>query len=327
MLFRLVLLSAIAFCCTPLEAGPLMVFILAGQSNMEGQGAVKTIDWLGEDEQYGHLLGSIKSENGEWIVRDDVWVHYQRANGELKTGPLTVGFGVHDECIGPELMFGHVLGDHCDDPVLIIKTCWGGRSLAEDFRPPSAEGATGATYSEMIALVESVLADPSVAVPDYDADAGYELAGFVWFQGWNDLIDDARVAEYESNLTHFIRDVRRDLNAPDLPFVIAELGVGGPEEAETNENMRNIRAAQAAPAANPEFAGSVAHVATSEYWDHIAQDILDRGWINRVWVDEELKAQFDRMGNQPPYHYLGSGKIMSLVGFGCGEAMVGLMEE
>ena len=85
--------------------------------------------------------------------------------------------------------------------------------------------------------------------------------------------------------------------------------------------------AQSAPAANPEFAGTVAHVATSEYWDHVAQDILDRGWINRVWVDEELKAQFDRMGNQPPYHYLGSGKIMSLVGFGCGESMLGLLSE
>ena len=53
-------------------------------------------------------------------------------------------------------------------------------------------------------------------------DGRYELAGFGWHQGWNDRISDKFNAEYESNMAHFIRDIRKDLGAPALPFVIAE---------------------------------------------------------------------------------------------------------
>ena len=34
----------------PAGKGPVKVFILAGQSNMDGQAAVRTIDFLGEDK-------------------------------------------------------------------------------------------------------------------------------------------------------------------------------------------------------------------------------------------------------------------------------------
>ena len=54
-----------------------------------------------------------------------------------RKGKLTVGYG-SPKCIGPELEFGNVVGDHYDEPVLLIKTAWGGRSLYRDFRPPSA---------------------------------------------------------------------------------------------------------------------------------------------------------------------------------------------
>ena len=42
---------------------PVKVFILAGQSNMQGHGALRTIDWLGEDPQYGHLLKKLKADD------------------------------------------------------------------------------------------------------------------------------------------------------------------------------------------------------------------------------------------------------------------------
>ncbi len=59
--------------------------------------------------------------------------------------------------------------------------------------------------------------------PTY-AGQGYELAGFVWYQGWNDGVDPKNaVPEYEQNLVNLIKDVRKDLKAPNLPFVIGEL--------------------------------------------------------------------------------------------------------
>ena len=78
---------------------PLKVFILAGQSNMEGQGAIRTLDWLGEDERYGRLLEKIKNKDGSWAVREDVWIYYPRARGGPKKGNLSVGYGARDDRI------------------------------------------------------------------------------------------------------------------------------------------------------------------------------------------------------------------------------------
>src|SRR5262245_42954513 len=82
------------------------------------------------------------------------------------------------------------------------------------------------------------------------AGQGYELAGFVWFQGWNDMINAEYTAEYTTNLGHFIRDVRRDLKAPHLPFVIGQMGVDG---ANPNANIQRFKATQAAVMEVAEF--------------------------------------------------------------------------
>ena len=42
---------------------------------------------------------------------------------------------------------------------------------------------------EMIAHVNRVLSDIQRVFPDHDPAQGYEIAGFVWFQGWNDMCD------------------------------------------------------------------------------------------------------------------------------------------
>jgi alpha-galactosidase len=78
--------------------------------------------------------------------------------------------------------------------------------------------------------VKEVLANLQTLFPDYDG-RGYELAGFGWHQGWNDRINQAFNDEYEKNLANFIRDVRKDLGVPKLPFVIAETGMSGRGES------------------------------------------------------------------------------------------------
>jgi Carbohydrate esterase, sialic acid-specific acetylesterase len=143
------------------------------------------------------------------------------------------------------------------------------------------DAASGVMYRAMIEHVKKVLADPKQVCPEYDEKAGYELAGFVWFQGFNDLVDrqtypNGNFDEYSRLLSHFIRDVRKDLSAPKMPFVIGVLGVDG-------EKNVNLRKAMAAPADMPEFKGNVVAVDTAPFWDHdIEASIAKQGAYNNI---------------------------------------------
>ncbi|MDE2507061.1 MAG: sialate O-acetylesterase [Planctomycetota bacterium] len=257
------------------KKGPIQVFILAGQSNMEGQ-AVVDLDGKNYNDGKGTLndlmrrpdqserFKHLRDRQGRWTVREDVWVRYQPEGQKLQAGPLTVGFTVYGDKhhFGPELQFGHVLGDHCAEQVLLIKTAWGGKSLYRDFRPPSSGGEVGPYYTKMLKEVREALANLAADFPDYDG-SGYVLAGFVWYQGWNDGVDpQTAVPEYEQNLVNFIKDVRKDLNAPNLPFVIGELT--GPW-VEAPGAWSTLRKAQENAAARPEFRGNAAFVSTRDF--------------------------------------------------------------
>ncbi len=311
------------------------VFILAGQSNMEGKAKVSLLETqLRQPEtqvRFAHF-----AKDGKWIERDDVWIKFFE-----RKGPLTVGYG-SPKCVGPELQFGWTVGDRLAEPVLLIKTAWGGRSLWRDFRPPSAglppdavletmlakarekkpettldeiKQPFGASYREMLAEVKTGLGDVQAAFP---ALAGHrpELAGFVWFQGWNDMISANATAEYAGNLGHFIRDVRRDLGTPALPVVVAEMGVDGAKAA---ENIQRFKAAQTAGATLPEFKGNVALVKTDVFWDLEADAVFRKGW-------KENREEWDKVGSDFPYHYLGSGKTLCAIGNACAEAVLALQK-
>lgn len=254
-----------------LEKKPIKVFILAGQSNMEGAGVIKadpqrnggkgSLEYLVKDPATAKHFAPLVDNDGQWRTRDDVWISYLD-----RQGPLTVGYGARKETIGPELGFGWVMGDALDEPVLLIKCAWGGKSLAVDFRPPSAgkppyslgakddaaiqqdPNIIGKYYHEILALTKTALANIKDLVPG--SDGRYVLAGFGWHQGWNDRINDKFNAEYESNMVHFIHDIRKDLGAPALPFVIAETGMGGLEE--THPRALSLMKAQAAVAEHKE---------------------------------------------------------------------------
>jgi alpha-galactosidase len=277
---------------------PVKVFILAGQSNMEGQGFIASdprrnsgkgsLEYLVKDPATAGRFKHLVDSNGKWIVRDDVWISYLDRHG-----PLTVGYGVNPERIGPELGFGIVVGNAVEEPVLLIKCAWGGKSLAVDFRPPGAgripysmgekmdatvtqdPTVVGKYYRETVALTKAALAKIGELVPGYDS-RGYVLAGFGWHQGWNDRINDKFNAEYESNLAHFIRDIRRDLETPGLPFVIAETGMNGPDE--THPRALSLMKAQAAVAEYPEFKGNVAFVGTKAFWRPVEESPTSQGY-------------------------------------------------
>ena len=248
------------------------MFILAGQSNMVGQGeltagAKGTLQYAVEnDEGYSHLVDGA----GDWIVRDDVWIWYDGAGNDL-----TVGFGYSENLIGPEFEFGHFMGDIYDEQVLIIKTAWGGKSLGNDFRPPSSgydsadpptePGDQGYYYQEMMSIINDVLGNLPARFPDYNGQ-GYELVGFGWHQGWNDRVSVTFSAEYEANLVNFINDVRTELGTPDLPFVIATTGMDGKS---TKQDVELAQLAMNDYAKYPEFEGNVFAIDTRESWNGV----------------------------------------------------------
>jgi alpha-galactosidase len=287
---------------------------------MGGQAAVSTLDRLAEEPGSRTLLTKIRKPDGSWKVSDRVWVSYL-VGRRTKQGPLTVGFGEGDREIGPELLFGHVLGEACAGPLLLVKVTQGPMSLGVEGRPPSS-GAPGPFYKKMIDTVRTVLADPHAHHPHYRGQ-GCEVAGFVWFQEWNDHLRPNLMAQYEANLVNLIRDVRRDLGVPRLPVVIGDMGIEGNNP---NPLIRPMRKAQAAAARRPEFTGSVRLVHTAPYWDAPAHALLRKGFdpIKNNWHDEAVKKQFERLGCKPEFLYLGSGKTFALIGQAFGEAMTEL---
>ncbi|MCP4171855.1 MAG: sialate O-acetylesterase, partial [Fuerstiella sp.] len=59
------------------DAKPLKVYILAGQSNMEGHARVDVLDYLGDDPQTASLLAEIKTADGSHRLIKDSWISFQ----------------------------------------------------------------------------------------------------------------------------------------------------------------------------------------------------------------------------------------------------------
>jgi hypothetical protein len=367
-LLRTILMAGLAFGCSSAVAAPLKVYILVGQSNMEGHAAVRTFDHIGMDPKTAPLLEAMRNADGTARVCEKVWISYLTGKGTEKQGQLTTGYGAQgrEPKIGPEFTFGLTMQRLRDEPMLIIKTAWGGKSLHTDFRPPSGvtgDQETGAYYTLMVDHVTKVLKDIKQVYPDYDAAQGYALAGFVWFQGWNDMVAGGVYPDrgkpggydlYSELLAHFIRDARKDLSAPKMPFVIGVMGTGGVLDLENPTRYTPIhngfREAMAAPAELPEFKGNVTAVLTEKCWDPQLGELADRwgkvktksrelskdkaltkeartaaldAYKAELYTTEEMAIREVGISNAG-YHYLGSSKVMAQIGQAFAEAVVRL---
>lgn len=372
------------------SARPLKVFIMAGQSNMQGHVNISTFDSMADNPKTAPILKEMRNADGTPRVCKNVWISSIGCAGDDTTeqkGQLTTGFGASPEEVGPEFTFGIYMEKLLGEPILIIKTSWGGKDLHTDFRPPSAGPfvwsdfefnarknrgddmekdkaekikATGLYYRLMIEHVRKVLADIKRVVPDYDPKQGYQLAGFVWFQGFNDLVSTWTYDKcnqpggydmYSQLLADFIRDVRKDLNAPKMPFVIGVMGIGGVKEDEKPGSQKYFRQAEAAPALLPEFKGNVVAVQTAPYWDDDLETLRAR--LEALWpkmdarAAEETKLNPKITGTEVEavkmkvvaenftpeelkrlkgisnggYHYLGAARVMAPIGKAFAEVM------
>lgn len=314
------------------ESSPVQVFILLGQSNMLGYGRLNpveqpgTVEYLIENEDtYDHL----KNEDGSWATRDDVrYLQLMHRNGNtavLRNEWLTVKGNV-----GPEMQFGHVVGDALDAPVLILKSCIGNRSLGWDLLPPGSEsfefdGKIYAGYKQS-PLSWDVGTEPEpinwYAGKQYDDDIGqakealsnlgeyvpgatdYEIAGFVFWQGHKDQ-NAAHASRYEQNLVHFIKTLRKDFDAPDAKFVCATIAFDGENLSGHGLTVAEAQLAVSGEAGNyPEFEGNVKTVDARPFWRDASESPSGAG-----------------------YHYNHNAATYLEVGTALGEAYVGLLGE
>lgn len=289
------------------------VFILLGQSNMLGFGRAGPKEIKGsleymikEKGKYGFLV----DDEGKWTVRKDVrYVHVMDQRGvdykdlekfgDMKNDWLTVKGN-----FGPELGFGHVMGHVLDEPVLVLKACIGNRSLGWDLLPPGSErwelegkvyagykdvapfwekGAepkavpwyAGRQYDADTAHAKAVLKNLKKYYPDYK-DQGYEVAGFVWWQGHKDQ-NAAHASRYEHNLERLIKSLRKDFDAPNAKFVLAT-GCGNPGREGFGLKIAEAQLAIADEKKHPELKGSVKAIDTRDLWRDAADSPVNQGY-------------------------------------------------
>ncbi len=306
---------ALLLACPPLRSvgdqdkPVLKVFLLAGQSNMEGQAVVdldhedhynggrgiltRVLEDPGIAREFGHWRGA----DGSWTKRNDVFVWYQPARGPLKTGPLSIGYAGYEDLhhFGPEMELGWELGEHFEEPVLLIKTAWGGKSLMKDFRPPSSGGEVGPYYKQMLAEYAAALAGFEKRFPNL---AGYEaqLSGFVWFQGWNDMFVEGALKSYSDNLVNMVRDLSDHLSKPRLAFVVGQTG---------NANNEELWTAQEKATKWSGFAGRARYVPTRSF----------------------LYKPEDSPNTGHGHHWFGNAESYLRIGKALGQAMIEVIDE
>lgn len=272
---------------------PVQVFILLGQSNMVGAGKITGAD--------GSLENAVKSkglypylvdEAGAWSERKDVrnvrvmvgkGGGMQLFNNEWMTVKGT-------KTIGPEFGIGHVVGNAVDAPVMILKSCIGNRSLGWDLLPPGSERFeadgkvyagykdspdswekgtepkaigwyAGKQYDDDTANAKKVLTELDKHYPGAKA---YEVAGFFMWQGEKDGGSAVHASRYEQNLVQFIKQLRKDFNAPEAKFVLATLGEATKGSGGNGGKILNAQlAVDGTSGKYPEFKGNVATVYTN----------------------------------------------------------------
>jgi len=293
-----------------------------------------------KDGKFQHLV----NDEGEFVPRDDVW--YKGVVTATANKWLDVGCGATENQIGPELGFGHAVGDHHEAPVLIIKASQGNRSLGWDFLPPGSERFeytdkngtvwvyagygdprskwekgtepevggwyAGKQYDDCFNSTQDVLAHFDENFPHWQG-RDYEIAGFVWWQGHKDGGESGtgsptvHAMKYEENLVRLIQSLREKFEAPEAPFVVATCGFNGGEGWEPGSSADTIFNAQM-------------NVGDPEKYPQFGGKVVSVD-TRPFYRPPEVSPR-----NQS-FHYHGNAETYMLVGEATGNAMVELMKK
>lgn len=197
---------------------------------------------------------------------------------------------VTGKTMGPEFGIGHLVGNAIAAPVMILKSCIGNRALGWDLLPPGSERFefegkiyagykdspdswakgtepkpiawyAGKQYDDDTANAKKILSELDKYYP---GAKGYEVAGFFFWQGERDCGSAALSSRYEQNLVRFIKQLRKDFNAPNAKFVLATLGEATKGSGGNGGMVLKAQLAVDGTAGKyPEFKGNVATVYTN----------------------------------------------------------------
>lgn len=319
------------------------VFIIMGQSNTLEMGKVQ-----GDAE--GSLEYAVKNENlypfmvddaGNWTVRKDVRnVHVMGSGGPGKSSiKRNDWLTVSGRKIGIETGIGHQLGTALDEPVLILKSAIGNRSLGWDLLPPgspsyeyelevknkqtkklekknfvfagygqSPDKWEKGTEPQPIGWKAGVQYDGDIARAKqvlenlekyYPGATEYEVVGFFWWQGDKDRYNEGHAAMYEKNLNNLIAALRNDFKAPKAKFVCATLGQTSQEDASGNEKL---------------ILDAMLSISDPNKYPALEGDVAT------------VYTHPLSMGSASNAHYGGNAKTYMNVGLAMGEAMVKLLK-
>ncbi len=179
------------------------IYLMAGQSNMQGHGS----------------SSGLANTSGFDLTaqRTDVFMKNIISNNRGLSG-LAPGFGERSSKYGVELKMGNVLGDVLPENVYLFKGSQGGTTLdnTAHWRPLAHGGEDGNLYDQLMSGFNDFIQTEMVA-----NNIEYEIAGFIWFQGYNDTFGSEGL--YEEHLRNLISSVRDDLSLPNLPVIITQI--------------------------------------------------------------------------------------------------------
>ncbi len=197
----------------PSTARECRVFLLAGQSNMEGVGLAA--------QAPSNLLNQA----------DVRLYHSTNVHSSLPANQwhALVPAGASPNHFGPELTIGARLAAALPDaPVALIKHARGGTKLTVEALPykttgwhPGAEASDTAAFGAEFALFVTTVTNALAAIRAQGDDP--VLSGMFWVQGEADSTSAAAGAAYGANFACFVRRVREQFGAPELPIVCAQI--------------------------------------------------------------------------------------------------------
>jgi hypothetical protein len=185
---------------------------------------------------------------------------------------------------------------------------------------PEKTGKPSWAWNMAMPAVREVLKNPGKYHPEYNPEKGYDIAGMVWFQGYSDMNNEA----YGEQLDEMIKWFRKEINAPEMPFVAGSLGVGSyyhnAFKGYVNEGM--VKAAL-----SPDLKGSVDIVNTGRFYP-LELDAADNIFLSMekgTPEQQELNTFLRKTTSNKPFHYRGSAKFFLLTGDAMARSLANLM--
>lgn len=173
---------------------PVKLFLLGGQSNMDGCG------------RWNELPENLKQTPVNVRIWDNRTKEWKKIGEDSTAIARKLQFG-------PELLFSHrVAAAFPGHEIRLVKYSAGGTSLALGWLPEKRK-----MYAGFIANYQNALADLE------KSGHAVETSGMLWMQGEGDSDTIERAEAYEKNLPILLADVREKTGRPHLPVVMGRI--------------------------------------------------------------------------------------------------------